>query len=206
MLAKNYNKNGYSDLSCKYQNGYYEGTYGSIIQQWLDYFILGKLEINNNQNGLINLNFAEHNLVDVGFGASQVLPIIVQGCYMQKDQTLLLEQPEIHLHPNLQMKIADFFITLAQTDRNVIIETHSDHIINRITRRVLEDQTGKLRNLIKIYFVQGYNTKCPICKDITFSSTDGLINAPDDFFTQFGSELMYITKLGMKNEKEGTIW
>ena len=155
---------------------------------------------------MLKLNISDDNIVDVGFGISQGLPVIVSGLLLNKYETLLLEQPEIHLHPNMQMKMADFLLTQAYSDKNIIVETHSDHIINRITRRVMEDKTGTLQKIIKIYFVQGYNLECPIYKDIKFDPIDGLTGAPDDFFTQFGSELMCITKTGMMNAKEGVKW
>ncbi len=172
---------------------------------WLTYLDVGDLKVEPYEE-MLKLKISDDNIVDVGFGISQGLPVVVSGLLLNKYQTLLLEQPEIHLHPNMQMKMADFLLTQAYSNKNIIVETHSDHIINRITRRVMEDKTGTLQKLIKIYFVQGYNTECPIYKDIKFDPIDGLVNAPDDFFTQFGSEIMYITKTGMMNAKEGVKW
>lgn len=172
---------------------------------WLTYLGIGELNVEPFEE-MLKLNISNNNIVDVGFGISQGLPVIVSGLLLNKHQTLLLEQPEIHLHPNMQMNMADFLLAQAYGNKNIIVETHSDHIINRITRRVLEDKTGILQKLVKIYYVQGYDLECPICKDIKFDPVDGLINAPEDFFTQFGSEIMYITKIGMMNAKEDVKW
>lgn len=177
----------------------------TATKKWSNYLDIGNLTIEPHEE-MLKLNISNDNIVDVGFGVSQGLPVIVSGLLLNKYETLMLEQPEIHLHPNLQMKMADFLITQAYSSKNIIVETHSDHIINRITRRVMEDKTGTLQKLIKIYFVQGHNIDCPIYKDITFDPVDGLVNAPNEFFTQFGSELMCITKTGMMNAKEGTKW
>ena len=83
------------------------------------------------------------NLVDTGFGASQVLPIIVQGFYGPLNRTLMIEQPEIHLHPHGQATLADAFIDMVKNGRTLIAETHSEHIIGRIQRRIAE---GKIKS------------------------------------------------------------
>lgn len=74
---------------------------------------------------------------DVGFGFSQVLPIIVQSM-LSKNKTLLIEQPELHLHPALQAELGDLFIKSALGDQKnrFLIETHSEHLILRLMRRI----------------------------------------------------------------------
>jgi len=78
------------------------------------------------------------NLLDVGFGISQILPIIVQGFFMPKGSTLLLEQPEIHLHPRLQAELGTILAEIANQGKTVIVETHSEHIILRLQRLVAQ--------------------------------------------------------------------
>lgn len=80
-------------------------------------------------------------LTDVGFGVSQVLPIIVLLYYVPEDSTVILEQPEIHLHPLAQSALADLFINVAER-RNIqiIFESHSEHLLLRIQRRIAEDE------------------------------------------------------------------
>ena len=92
-------------------------------------------------------------IADVGFGVSQMLPILVLGLRSRESSLLLLEQPEIHLHPKLQANLADFLLTLAARERRLIVETHSDHFINRLRRRIAEDSTDELRNQVSILFV-----------------------------------------------------
>ena len=92
-------------------------------------------------------------IADVGFGVSQLLPILVLGLRSHVSSILLLEQPEIHLHPKLQANLADFLLTLAEQERRIIVETHSDHFINRLRRRIAEDRTDELRKKISILFV-----------------------------------------------------
>ena len=84
------------------------------------------------------------NLRDVGFGISQVLPIVMQSGLSEK-KTLLIEQPEIHLHPAHQAELGDMFIRSAKERGNtLLLETHSEHLLLRIMRRMRETSTGEL--------------------------------------------------------------
>ncbi len=88
------------------------------------------------------------SLRDVGFGISQVLPIVAQSCLSEK-KTLLIEQPEIHLHPAHQAELGDIFIRSAlreeQEQRNtILLETHSENLILRILRRIRETNDNEL--------------------------------------------------------------
>ena len=82
-------------------------------------------------------------IADVGFGVSQLLPILVIGLRSGRASLLILEQPEIHLHPRLQANLADFLLTLAASGRRIIVETHSDHFINRLRRRIAARLIGQ---------------------------------------------------------------
>ena len=78
------------------------------------------------------------NLSDVGFGLSQILPVVVQGLQMRPGSIYLVQQPEIHLHPDAQADLADFFIYLATKGVMTIVETHSEYLLLRIRRRLAE--------------------------------------------------------------------
>jgi hypothetical protein len=82
---------------------------------------------------------------DIGIGISQLLPIIVTACGGQ-NQIHAIEQPEIHVHPALQAELGDVFIESALGERKntFLLETHSEHLILRILRRVRETTEGKL--------------------------------------------------------------
>ena len=79
------------------------------------------------------------NLPDVGVGTSQLLPILIQGLAAAPGSTLLLEQPEAHLHPKAQAELADFLIEVSRRGLSVIVETHSEHLITRLQRRIAEE-------------------------------------------------------------------
>lgn len=73
------------------------------------------------------------NLRDVGIGVSLVLPVLTAGYFAPEGSTVILEEPEVHLHPLAQSVLAEYFVTLSQT-RNIqfIIETHSEHLFRRM--------------------------------------------------------------------------
>jgi hypothetical protein len=81
------------------------------------------------------------NLADCGVGLSQLLPLLVQGCVMEHGDTLIAQQPEIHLNPAQQDVITDFLIELCVTGRRVIVETHSEHVLSRLRRRIAEGES-----------------------------------------------------------------
>lgn len=90
-------------------------------------------------------------LTDVGFGVSQVLPALVLLYYVPEGSTILMEQPEIHLHPSVQSGLADVILQVAK-HRNiqVIVESHSEHLLRRFQRRIAEEQYPA--DELKLYF------------------------------------------------------
>jgi len=93
------------------------------------------------------------NIADVGFGASQLLPIIVQGFYAPPGSVLLIEQPEIHLHPKAQATLGDLLMEVVKTgDRQAIVETHSEHLLARIQRRIAEQKFS--HEQVAIYYFE----------------------------------------------------
>ncbi|WP_407306368.1 AAA family ATPase [Desulfosporosinus sp. SB140] len=139
----------------------------------------------------------QQNIADVGFGVSQVLPILVEGLAMTKGNTLILEQPEIHLHPKMQMDMADFLIAIARQGKHLIIETHSDHIINRMVRRAVEDKS--LRDMLGIYFVEKNQWSCSELTEVCIDEDIGIDKAPQGFFDQYASESELILHAGYRN-------
>lgn len=92
------------------------------------------------------------NISNVGFGISQVLPIITQALLLSEGEILILEQPEIHLHPKAQSMMADFLLSMALSGKRIIVETHSDHLITRIRRRIAENEN--IHDLVSINFLE----------------------------------------------------
>ncbi len=97
------------------------------------------------------------NLIDVGYGVSQALPIIADCVSVDRDSMLLIQQPEVHLHPRAQAAMGSFFVQLAASERNgLIVETHSDYLLDRI-RIDVRDEKIKFNDVIILYFEQNGN-------------------------------------------------
>lgn len=146
---------------------------------------------------VVSLSGIVSTIKHVGFGISQVLPIVVEGLRLADNETLALEQPEIHLHPKVQSGLADFLISLIEQGKKVIVETHSDHFITRLRRRIAEDSTNQLDDRILLTFVEVGNN------DILFKNIEindfGVIELPypDDFIERADVELKAILKAQM---------
>jgi len=115
------------------------------VNKWIGKFNL-KVNIEQLQDTIHNIKISQNGLsldiTDVGFGISQVLPIITQGFFSTKNSTTLIEQPEIHLHPKMQAELSDLFIDIIQeekeSNKRIIIETHSEYLLKRLRRRIAE--------------------------------------------------------------------
>ena len=107
-------------------------------------------------------------LTDVGTGVSQVLPVITLLQYVPEDSTVIFEQPEIHLHPLAQAGLADVIIQSAVHRRvQVIIESHSEHLLLRLQRRIAEAKLSSER--VRLYFAEaknGVSTLVPLDVDL----------------------------------------
>lgn len=90
-------------------------------------------------------------ITDVGFGVSQILPVIVLCFYAARGSTVLLEQPEIHLHPSVQAGLADVFLDAAKRRGvQIILESHSEHLLRRLQRRIAEEVINP--DDVRLYF------------------------------------------------------
>jgi predicted ATPase len=142
------------------------------------------------------------NIADVGFGVSQVLPIIVECFYCKPNSTLIIEQPEIHLHPSVQSALADLLIGAvnsreSEKDRNLqlIIESHSEHFLRRLQRRISEGIIDA--NKVVIYFCQPKDSGS-ILQKLNIDLLGNISNWPPDFFGDTAEDLIAMTKAQMK--------
>lgn len=128
------------------------------------------------------------NLADVGYGVHSLLPLI--NAIAGPKSALLLQQPEIHLHPEAQAHMAQF---MAEKDQNFIIETHSDHFVDRF-RICVMDGTLRPEDLSIVYF-ERHGTKCRI-HTIPMDSEANLLDVPKSYRTFFLKETERL--LGLK--------
>jgi predicted ATPase len=134
------------------------------------------------------------DLTQVGVGVSQLLPIVVQGLLTPAGGTVLLEQPELHLHPAVQARLADFLWSLASSNRLIVCETHSEYLVNRLRIRMA---SGALKDTdVAVYFAEreAGNTRF---ERIRFDSRGRIGNWPTGFFDQSASDAAALLDLQM---------
>ncbi|WCH48146.1 AAA family ATPase [Lysinibacillus sp. OF-1] len=95
-----------------------------------------------------------HDLTNVGVGVSQVLPILVMTLLAENNSTIIFEQPELHLHPKVQTRLADFFVTMIKLNKQCIVETHSEYLINRLRYKAVSSPKDNINKNVMIYFVE----------------------------------------------------
>ena len=141
-------------------------------------------------------------LTDVGFGVSQVLPALVLLYYVPEGSTVLMEQPEIHLHPAVQSGLADVMLNVARV-RNVqiVVESHSEHLMRRLQRRVAEEEASP--EDVKLYFVSS-NEGAAQLSDLSLNKWGEIENWPDHFFGDEMGEIAAISKASLRRRMEGT--
>ncbi len=145
-------------------------------------------------------------LTDVGFGVSQVLPVITQCFYAQRDSTLIMEQPEIHLHPAVQAGLADLFIAAIGMREDgeprrlqLIVETHSEHLLRRLLRRVA-DGTVDPRKLA-LYVVHPGRSGSSI-EPLDVDEYGNVRNWPEHFFGDQTTDLLEQTRAARRRRDE----
>lgn len=171
---------------------YFE-QYESDMMETLDQFegkdVLPDLVLIDKKNDTI----VSHR--DVGIGISQVLPVLVYA-FANRNKIITIEQPEIHLHPALQAELADVFIkTVIENNNTYILETHSEHFILRMLRRIRESYANYTNppfrvEDINVIYVEPTDHgsivhQIPVTEDGDFS-----IRWPEGFFTERAKELM----------------
>ena len=98
----------------------------------------------------------QRNLLDVGYGVSQVLPLLTELLRADGPSMFLLQQPEVHLHPKAQAALGSLFCALAGPERQLIVETHSDYLIDRVSMDIRDKKTSlKPEDVSILYFEPG---------------------------------------------------
>ncbi|MGB6776213.1 MAG: DUF3696 domain-containing protein [Terriglobales bacterium] len=149
----------------------------------------------------------EVKITDVGFGVSQVLPALVQAFYCPPHSTVWMEQPEIHLHPQVQSVLADVFISAVQAYQDgearsvqLIIESHSEHFLTRLQRRIAE---GIIKpEDVAVYFCRNTSIGA-VLEPLDLDLFGEIKNWPTDFFGDQMGDLSKRTIAAMRRKQQG---
>ncbi len=133
----------------------------------------------------------ETMLTDVGFGVSQVLPVLVLLYYVPEGSIVLMEQPEIHLHPSVQSGLGDVMLEVAKTrEVQIIVESHSEHLLRRFQRHVAEEKAQS--SDLRLYFVHTNHGEAEL-SDLRLNEWGEIENWPDEFFGDEMGEIAAIS-------------
>ena len=191
-------------------------TLGSALNYWVNYLrtgnaspteIPGAVYTKTTADVLVEILLAggdgetAHALADSGFGYSQILPILVSILTSPENTTFLIEQPELHLNPSLQVRLADFIAAMIYVGKQLIIETHSEHLVNALRVLIAETDDSYLQENSQLYFISS-STDGPILSTLAIQENGDIPEWPNDFFGEslnLSSRLMraqkrYITR------------
>ena len=128
-----------------------------------------------------------HRPIHAGFGITQVLPIVIAALAAKPEDLLLIENPEVHLHPAAQVQMGQFLAKVAYSGIQVILETHSDHILNGVRRAVKEGILSA--NQVAIHFFRPRSDNGSQVVSPVLDSTGNIDAWPDGFFDQFDKDM-----------------
>lgn len=175
----------------------------TAVDEWLTYLDIGEGVAARSRGKLgvgVEVNIGGHarDLTSVGVGVSQALPLIVALLSVPRRSVFIVEQPELHLHPAVQARLADFMVT-ARQDLSVVVETHSEALLTRIRRRVAEEKIQPDR--VRIVFVEndGFGTST---RNLQVSSYGDLSEWPSGFISGGDDDTRAILQANLRRVKE----
>ncbi len=176
------------------------GDTNAELNEWIKKFEFGdKIELKHHYSNTYSLRFKRKgspyytNISNSGFGASQILPLIVQALVSPDRNITIAEQPEIHLNPKIQGVLADLFVEMTKKGQTVIIETHSEHLLLRLRRLIAEKQIQS--DKVAIYFVEKNNEESAI-REVKLQTNGHIdpIDWPKNFFGESLKESFAIAR------------
>lgn len=170
--------------------------YNSLIKITRQLGLFEDIKSSKFKSGRFELNVKTHkkakraSLVDVGFGVSQFLPIVVADLQLSNKSCLAISQPEIHLHPKIQAQFGNYLVNqIRQTQKQYIVETHSEYLLNRI-RLLLT--TGELNpEDVQVLYFENDGVKSTV-HNVEFTTDGQIKGAPAGFFDTYGIDVMDI--------------
>lgn len=123
-----------------------------------------------------NMEQVKSDIMNVGIGTSQVLPVLISVLLSEPNEILIFEQPELHLHPYSQSRLADMFTEFCKHGRKIILETHSEYFLLRLRYHIVKEQYSQDATAVNFFQNKG-GTK------VTFANVSGFgnIDYPEDF-------------------------
>ena len=130
----------------------------------------------------------KRNLIDVGYGVSQALPVLTELLREDHSSMFLLQQPEVHLHPSAQAALGSLFCKIASWDRQLLVETHSDHLLDRVRMDVRDRKTDLKPDDVSILYFEPEGLDVKI-HSLTLDENGSVMNAPIGYRRFFMEEM-----------------
>lgn len=191
-----------------------KGTLKVALDSWVHYLgVAHRINIESARYSGFSWQVVHHQghkplpLSAVGVGVSQILPILVMGLLSPRNALLIIEQPELHLHPRVQARLGDFFMGLAKCNKQCLIETHSENLVNQLRYHIVQ-AGGQEKSDCMIYFVDQDEKGATQFAPVEISAQGNILNWPDGFFDETMLQEDRITaaslkKRANKGEKQG---
>ena len=168
-------------------------TLNTQVNYWLRYIVGANIKVEN----IIGTDVvkAEYSMVDgkysrpknVGSGISYLISIIVMCLGSYEEDIIIIENPEIHLHPLAQSKLCEFLYFIASQKRQLFVETHSDHIFNGVRVGIATQKMDYKQ--ISVSFFELNEKNCTVCHNVVFGKHGKIINQIKNLFDQFEIDL-----------------
>jgi predicted ATPase len=171
-------------LSALEEYGLSSGLFKSVgVRRW-------RKTINSPFQIYVKVAGRETNITDVGYGVSQALPVLVESILANVDETVVIQQPEVHLHPKAQAALGSFVVSLnKRRNQKFIIETHSDYMIDRVRTEI---RSGRIKSEdVTLLYFERDDFKTKVHK-ITYDSQGNLLDVPEGYRRFFIDEQMKV--------------
>lgn len=182
-------------------------TLGQAVSDWLAYIGIGddfdtadKGKLGHELKVVTSRGSELHDLTHVGVGVSQALPILVLSLLAEPGSTLIFEQPELHLHPRVQTRLADFFVSLIFSGKQCIVETHSEYLVSRLRYLAALAEDTQIVDKLKMYFVEK-DADQSVYKEVEMSERGVIANWPGGFFDETERNAAAILEAQLRKSK-----
>lgn len=140
----------------------------------------------------------EIDITAVGLGVSQLLPVLLRCLLSPPGSLVLLEQPELHLHPASQQRLAEFLLACARSGRQLVVETHSEHIVNRLRLRAAKDPDDDIASTVGLVFAARDRSSGETAyQSVSLNPYGGLSEWPEGFMDEGVRDARELLDAGM---------
>ena len=185
-------------------------AFNDALNAWLKWLGIAKtgIQVTTDRHYGFRLTVDRRYLRSLGVGVSQVIPVIGVCLLAEAGNLILLEEPELHLNPNIQQKLADFFLAMTDSGRQLIVETHSEYLITRLRLRAMQEPSncGKFNFIFTEQEHEDWNpvsAKSPytVYREVKPSKDGELPEWPAGFFDQVTTDVQALLDEMIKREE-----